>query len=78
MEIRIRIKPGWEPEDGDAFDAVVAALDYWEIPSVVTLDDGTLDTHTPARDDTAGPAWGDEWGGEEQAERDRAYMEKGE
>lgn len=31
----IEIDEGWTPEDGDAFDAVIAALDHFEIPSTI-------------------------------------------
>ncbi len=34
-EIVIKVEPSYVPEDGDAFDAVVCALDHFEIPACV-------------------------------------------
>lgn len=34
--ILVQVSPEFEPEDGDVFDAVVAALDFAEIPAVIT------------------------------------------
>jgi len=34
-EIVVTVSPDYEPEDGDAFDAVFAALDFAEIPATV-------------------------------------------
>ncbi|GEM_PF-5492296 len=39
MRILIEVDEDYRPEDGDAFDAVVSALDHFEIPSVVCLSD---------------------------------------
>lgn len=35
MKLIIEIPDDYEPEDGDAFDAVVAALEHFEIPASV-------------------------------------------
>lgn len=34
-EIVVQVEPGFTPVDGDAFDAVVAALDFAEIPAAL-------------------------------------------
>ncbi len=37
MRILLEIAADFKPEDGDAFDAVVEAMDFSEIPAVITL-----------------------------------------
>jgi hypothetical protein len=36
MRLTVQVETAFKPEDGDAFDAVVAALDFSEIPAYVT------------------------------------------
>lgn len=42
-EFKITVNTDYQPEDGDAFDAVVSALDFFEIPACISSHpDGTL------------------------------------
>lgn len=36
VRLTVQVEAAYKPEDGDAFDAVVAALDFSEIPAYVT------------------------------------------